>query len=109
MIIVDDDVNCRRIARELLEGVGHIVVGEAEDGAEARTAFTNHRPEGALVDVNLPDISGFTLARELRAAHPALRILLTSSDTTLGGEPGVADFVAKIDLAVTDLAAYFAV
>ncbi|HET8952448.1 MAG TPA: response regulator [Solirubrobacteraceae bacterium] len=107
VIIVDDDEGFRRAARELLEGMGLRVVGEAADGAGARAAFAAHRPAGALIDAGLPDTTGHALARELRAAFPTLRILLTSSDESIGGEAGVADFVPKIDLAVSDLAAYF--
>jgi DNA-binding NarL/FixJ family response regulator len=107
VIIVDDDEGFRRAARELLEGCGLRVVAEAADGTKARAACAAKRPVGVLLDVTLPDISGHDLARELRAAFPALRILLTSSDDTIGGEAGVADFVPKIDLAFSDLAAYF--
>jgi DNA-binding NarL/FixJ family response regulator len=107
VIIVDDDAGFRRAARELLEGVGLTVVAEAADAAAAREACATQRPDGVLLDVGLPDASGHALARELRATFPALRILLTSTDETIGGEPGVADFVPKIDLAVSDLAAYF--
>jgi DNA-binding NarL/FixJ family response regulator len=107
VIIVDDDEGFRRGARELLEAIGLRVVGEAADGAGARALCAARRPGGALLDVTLPDITGHELARELRGAFPALRILLTSSDDTIGGEAGVADFVPKIDLATTDLATYF--
>ena len=107
VIIVDDDAGFRRAARELLEGMGLTVVGEAADGAAARAACATYRPAGVLLDVGLPDVSGHALARELSAAFPALRILLTSTDETIGGEAGVAEFVPKIDLAVSDLAAYF--
>ncbi|WP_053226757.1 response regulator [Solirubrobacter soli] len=107
VIIVDDDEGFRRAARELLEGMGLRVVAEVADGAAARAACAARRPAGVLLDVTLPDIAGHALARELRAAYPGLRILLTSSDDTIGGEAGVADFVPKIDLAVSDLAGYF--
>jgi DNA-binding NarL/FixJ family response regulator len=107
VIIVDDDAGFRRAARDLLEGCGLTVVAEAVDVAGARVACAEHRPVGVLLDVNLPDASGHALARELRAAHPPLRILLTSTDPTIGGEAGVAEFVPKIDLASFDLAAYF--
>ncbi|HEY6891775.1 MAG TPA: response regulator [Solirubrobacter sp.] len=108
VIIVDDDAGFRRAARELLEGCGLTIVAEAGDAAEARAACAAHRPAGVLLDVNLPGTSGHALARELRAAHPPLRILLTSTDPTIGGEAGVAEFVPKIDLATFDLATYFA-
>jgi DNA-binding NarL/FixJ family response regulator len=108
VIIVDDDAGFRRAARDLLECGGLTVVAEAADAAGARAACATHQPAGVLLDVNLPDCTGHALARELRAAHPRLRILLTSTDPTIGGETGVAEFVPKIELATFDLAAYFA-
>ena len=73
MIIVDDDAGFRRVARELLEGSGIIVVAEAADGAQAREACRRHSPHGVLLDINLPDTTGHVLAGELRDEQPGLR------------------------------------
>lgn len=106
VIIVDDDAGFRRVARDLLEGSGLTVVAEAGDARQAREACRVHAPRGVLLDVNLPDASGHTLALELRREQPALRILLTSTDATAGGLDDIA-FVPKLELALNDLAAYF--
>ena len=107
VLIVDDDAGFRRVARELLEECGLTVVAEAGDGASALAAAREHRPDGALLDVHLPDTTGHALARELHVEFPALRILLTSTDDALGGTEGVAGFLPKTELAVSDLGAYF--
>ena len=109
VLIVDDDARFRALARALLEACGYAVVAEAADGEEALAAVLRVRPSAALVDVQLPDTDGFTLARRLADAHPGLRILLTSMDPTLATRAAVTDsrafaFVPKDDLAVTDLA-----
>ena len=108
VLIVDDDPGFRRIARTLLEARGLSVAGEAADAAQARLVLAESQAEALLLDVNLPDTSGPVLARELRAAQPGLRILLTSTDDTVGPVDGVADFVPKTELVSADLAGYFA-
>jgi CheY-like chemotaxis protein len=106
VIIVDDDADFRRVARELLEGCEITVVAEAADAQQAREACRRHAPSGVLLDINLPDASGRELERELRREQPALRILLTSSDASAGGLHDVR-FVPKVELALNDLSTFF--
>jgi CheY-like chemotaxis protein len=109
VLIVDDDARFRGLARALLEARGYAVAGEAADGEQALEAAGRLRPDAALVDVQLPDIDGFALARRMAEADPALRILVTSTDPTLGAraareDGGAVTFVPKDELAVTNLA-----
>jgi DNA-binding NarL/FixJ family response regulator len=106
VLIVDDDPGFRRIVRVLLESRGLTVAGECADAAQARAACAERRPAALLLDVNLPDTSGPVLARELSAAHPGVRILLTSTDPSIGPVDGVAAFLPKAELVGADLAHY---
>jgi two-component system nitrate/nitrite response regulator NarL len=106
VLIVDDDPGFRRIARMLLEARGLTVAGEAADGEEARVACAERSPAALLLDVNLPDTSGPALASELIAAAPDLRILLTSTDPSVGPIDGVAAFIPKTELVAADLVQY---
>lgn len=112
ILIVDDDLGFRRVARELLTGRGFAVAGEAGTLGEARTAIGMSEPNGILLDVNLPDGDGFELAAELRGTQPATRVLLTSNDertapSELMTELGPVGFVPKRDLIRANLADYF--
>jgi DNA-binding response OmpR family regulator len=111
ILIVDDDDRFRALARALLEASGHVVVGEAPDGEQALAAARRLHPDAALVDVQLPDTTGFALARRLIDGDRGVRILLTSTDPTLGGRAAVADcgavaFMPKDELAISDLATW---
>lgn len=103
VLIVDDDAAFRDVARALLSRAGYLVAGAFGSVAEARTAIQTRQPDGLLLDVNLPDGDGIAFAVELNASHPDVRTLLTSSDCEAAPRDGTAPFVAKTELARTDL------
>jgi DNA-binding NarL/FixJ family response regulator len=74
VLIVDDHAVFRASARTMLELEGFDVVGEAEDGASALQLARELDPQVVLLDVALPDRSGFDVAEEL-----AGKVILTSS------------------------------
>jgi len=77
VLIVDDHPAFRRSARKLLEGDGFEVIGEACDGASAIRAVDAGAPDVVLLDIALPDISGFEVAARI-AGGPS-KVVLTSS------------------------------
>jgi CheY-like chemotaxis protein len=79
VLIVDDNSAFRAAARRLLERGGFVVVAEAGNGNEAIQQAKTHRPDVALVDVQLPDFDGFEVAERLHRLDPALQVILTSS------------------------------
>lgn len=100
VLIVDDHASFRRLARRLLEGAGYSVVGEASDGASTLAAVAELRPDVVLLDVLLPDASGFAVADRIAAEpeHPV--VLLTSSRSAADYGAALAGrlFLAKSDL-----------
>ena len=64
MVVEDDDDN-RLMLRTLLEMKGYHVV-EARDGQEATEVLEQERPQLILVDLQLPRVNGFALARRVR-------------------------------------------
>ena len=77
VLIVDDHEPFRAAARRLLESDGFAVVGEAVDGASGIRLARKVRPDVVLLDVVLPDLSGFEVAEEL-SAGPSKIILVSS-------------------------------
>jgi DNA-binding NarL/FixJ family response regulator len=63
----------------LLEEEGFEVVGEAADGAAALKAVAELHPDFVLLDIQLPDINGFEVAKRLAASAHAPQVVLTSS------------------------------
>jgi DNA-binding NarL/FixJ family response regulator len=79
ILIVDDDPRFRAQARDVLEADGFVVVGEAVDGASGLEAAQALRPDYVLLDIGLPDIEGFEVARTLAVDGPPPWVVLTSS------------------------------
>ncbi|MEN3266936.1 response regulator transcription factor [Pseudonocardia sp.] len=111
VLIVDDHPSFRASARRMLEADGYVVVGEAQDGGAALVAARRLQPELVLLDVRLPDIDGFEVAKSLlRANGYAPQIVLTSSQDSadLGdaiGASGARGFIPKGELTGSALAA----
>ena len=112
ILIVDDSPCFRATAAALLAERGFDLLEAAADGEQALAAAARGRPDGILLDVNLPGLDGFAVATSLAATCPRARIVLTSADVSLVpaqilATPAVVAFVPKEDLAVTDLTALF--
>lgn len=109
VLIVDDHEPFRRVVRELLQDSGHRVVGEAATGRQALAMVAALRPEAVLLDVGLPDMSGFAVAEQLTGGGHGPAIVLTSADPeadyeALAAGAGARRFVAKSELAGAVLA-----
>ena len=80
VLIVDDHPSFRASARAMLESEGFHVVGEAADGAEALGAVETLEPDLVLLDVQLPDMSGFDVCSALEGrAGGRPEVVLVSS------------------------------
>jgi CheY-like chemotaxis protein len=64
-LIIDDDADFLRAARDLLERQGLRIVGVVSTAAEALRCAAELRPDVTLVDVDLGEVNGFELARWL--------------------------------------------
>src|SRR3954454_17090314 len=76
-LIVDDHASFRRVARRLMDAAG-FEAAEAATGAAALAASGAARYDLVLLDVQLPDLDGFDVARRLAAAECPPPVVLTS-------------------------------
>jgi DNA-binding NarL/FixJ family response regulator len=95
VLIVDDHEGFRQQARALLEADGFDVVGEACNGAEALDAAAELHPDVVLLDVQLPDVDGFAVARGLHALSRRIVVVLTSSRDRSDYGPLVTECAAR--------------
>jgi CheY-like chemotaxis protein len=111
VLIVDDHPSFRRLATNLLERGGFCVVGVAEDGASALAAARRLQPELVLLDILLPDMSGFAVAEALASDthHPRVVLVSSRSASELGPaleESPAAGFLTKGELTAEAFAAF---
>lgn len=101
VLIVDDHDGFRRAARVVLADEGYDVIGEACTGAEALATARRLHPDLVLLDVQLPDTTGFHVAEQLVGAGQ--RVVLISSRPASDyrqrlSTTSAAGFISKEDL-----------
>ena len=75
ILVIEDNDDARDSLRLLLEALGHRVVAVG-DGAEGLALAQAHPPEVALIDLGLPGLDGYEVARALRASPTGKAITL---------------------------------
>jgi two-component system, NarL family, invasion response regulator UvrY len=78
VLIVDDHPIVASGCRALLAGEPDIVVLEASDAESGERVFLAEQPDVCIVDINLPSVSGFELARRMLAHSSSARIVMFS-------------------------------
>ena len=101
ILVVDDNALNAKLLRMALEAEGY-VVQVAADAVSARRLLTEQAPAVALLDVQLPDVDGLTLLRQVRADRtvPHFPVVVVSAfaasdDLDRAYAAGVEAFLAK--------------
>jgi CheY-like chemotaxis protein len=74
VLLVDDNLDAADMLAELLRVMGHDVT-VAHDGPSALATTFGLPPAVALLDIGLPVMDGYELARQLRSRHPQMRLV----------------------------------
>jgi two-component system, sensor histidine kinase len=77
VFLVDDNSDSREMYRVLLKSLGHVVY-EAEDGPQAMDLLPLASPDVAFIDIGLPEMDGYELARRIRATPQGRDITLVA-------------------------------
>jgi two-component system, cell cycle sensor histidine kinase and response regulator CckA len=77
--VIEDEAAIRNLLLIILQRMGHIVL-EARDGAEGLTVARefNDRIDLVIADIRMPRMDGPTMARQLQAERPGMKVLLIS-------------------------------
>lgn len=97
-VIVEDDDDIRVLIETTLRQAGFEVYA-AGNGGDGVALVRDHEPTVTTLDISLPDIDGFEVARQIRAFSDTYLIMLTARaeeiDTLLGLEVGADDYMTK--------------
>jgi DNA-binding response OmpR family regulator len=101
ILVVDDEESVRLLLRDTLELDAYDVV-DAADGPGALGAFEQHRPDGVILDIMMPGMSGIDVLREIRAREggadvPVILLTAAGDDKTTwdGWSAGASCYLTK--------------
>ena len=80
VVLADDHVVVRAGIRQFLEQNGDIqVIAEAANGQEACDLVLQHRPDVAILDIQMPGLNGVEVLRQMKMLNPAVPVILSSA------------------------------
>ena len=98
ILIVDDEINIRRVVKEYAEFEGY-EVGEAANGMEAVELVKNNDYDLIVMDIMMPKLDGFSTCKEIKKYKSIPVIMLSARgeeyDKLFGFELGIDDYVVK--------------
>jgi CheY-like chemotaxis protein len=99
VLVVDDENNIRTLVQTMLTQEGRTVV-TAACGKDAIAMFQTIRPNLTILDIDMPDIDGITVLRQIRALDPHAKIMIFTGGDSPSVERearalGVTDFLQK--------------
>ncbi len=98
VLLIEDDDQIRIALSLALEDEGYVVL-TAADGESGLAQFGSNQPDVVLLDLRLPDISGFEVCRRIRLLSNVPIIMVTAQtdthDVVAGLEAGADDYVTK--------------
>lgn len=81
VLIVDDSSSIRQTMKKFLPAYGDLeIVGECEDGDQVIDFLKHHEVDAILLDYHMPIMNGLDTARQVRAIHKNIQIILHTSD-----------------------------
>lgn len=78
ILVVDDDLSILRLYKEELEEEGYTVV-TASTGVEALEQFEKEVPDLVSLDIQLPDVDGIKLLRQMKEKRPRLPVIMSTA------------------------------
>ncbi len=80
VLLADDHVLVRAGIRQILEAAGDLdIVSEAGNGEEAESLIHEHKPDVAVLDIQMPKASGIEVTRWIRTRYPEMGVLVLTA------------------------------
>lgn len=100
VLIVDDAAFMRLSIKQIIEGHGHTMIGEASNGEEAILKFKELKPDVTILDITMPKMGGLDALKHIKDTDPTAKVVICSA---LGQQEqlakaiqyGAKDFIVK--------------
>ena len=79
VLVVDDSKFSRNVNIKLLKDLGYEVIGEAVDGLDGLEKFKELSPELIVTDLEMPNLDGLGMIKEIRSYNNDIEIVVVSS------------------------------
>ena len=86
VIVIDDDKDTVRLFSEILEENNIKVIGNGYDGVTAVKLFKKTKPDVVLIDLNMPNGSGFYAIKKIHEIQPKAQIIAVTADSSFSTE-----------------------
>lgn len=98
VLVVEDEASIREFEVTYLRDAGYGVI-EAADGQEAVELFEKHKPDLAVIDINLPKVNGLDVCKAIRTISTVPILIVTARDSDedeiIGFSMGADDYIKK--------------
>lgn len=100
IVIVDDAIFMRTMLKNIVNQLGHTVVGEASNGEEAIKVAEKVQPDILTLDITMPEMDGLTALPNIKKVSPNTNVIMCSA---MGQQHmvveaiknGASDFIVK--------------
>jgi len=101
-LIVEDNARIQRVLRRILADTAS-AIWECADGAQALSAYEEHRPDIVLMDLRMPHVDGLMATRQILGYDPSARIIVVTDYQdedmkTAALEAGAREYVLKHEI-----------
>ena len=79
ILLADDSMFMRRQIRDLVTSMGHEVIGEAGNGADALEKYRQLKPELVLMDITMPEMNGLESLKHIKILDPTAVVIMVSA------------------------------
>ncbi|MBR4169758.1 MAG: response regulator [Lachnospiraceae bacterium] len=100
ILLVDDSRTSRRMLKEIIEGAGHEIIGEAENGEEGYLKFKELRPDLVTLDITMPKMDGLEALKLIHKEDENAKVIMITAagqkeKMMQAIKEGAAEFITK--------------
>jgi two-component system LytT family response regulator len=96
LIIADDEPPARMLLREYLSGIQDVqIIAEAENGSEAAVAINDLKPDAVILDVQMPELTGFEVLERLEIVPHVIFSTAYNEFAVQAFEENAVDYLLK--------------
>ena len=78
-LVIDDALIMRMRLKDILESLGHQVIGEAADGKAGVSLYKQKKPNAVTLDISMPELNGIEALKQILDIDQEARVIIISA------------------------------